>query len=142
MEAPADDATELRLELPPEPTSVPRARHAVSELAGKLGAEIDSVALAVSEAVGNAVLHGFRGRKGGRISVRAGPVETDLVVVVADDGVGMVPHVESRGLGMGTSLITRMATEARFQSSHRGTTVTMRFALPGGAQGGGGESDA
>ena len=137
----ADNPSELSLELPPEARSVGRARAALTELARKVGAEVDSVALAVSEAVGNSVVHAFRGRDdgSGTISVRATARDQALLVVVADDGTGMVPDLDSPGLGLGASLISQMASEATFQSSTAGTTVTMSFSLqsPSGASGAG-----
>lgn len=121
---------ELELELQAEPRSVPAARHAVSRLARAAGANPDDVALAVSEAVSNAVIHGYRG-SAGTIVVRAHLAEGHFVVEVNDKGVGMRPHPERSGLGMGLSLIMRLARDAAFDSSESGTTITMRFALAG-----------
>ena len=118
---------DLDLELPPEPQSVAAARHAVRELAAKLGASELDVALAVSEAVSNAVIHGFRFGKDGVVRVRARRETGELVVMVADNGVGMIPDLDNPGLGVGTSLISRLAQQATFESTDRGTTVTMRF---------------
>lgn len=129
MQASPDDPSGVSLELAPEALSVGRARAAVADLARRVGAEPDAVALAVSEAVGNSVVHAFRGRDHGTISVCATTDGQALVVVVADDGTGMLPDLESPGLGLGTSLISQMASEARFQSSDAGTTVTMSFSL-------------
>lgn len=121
---------QLELELQAEPRSVPAARHAVSRLARVAGANPDDVALAVSEAVSNAVIHGYRG-SAGTIVVRAHLAEDHFVVEVNDHGVGMRPHPERSGLGMGLSLIMRLARDAVFDSSEAGTTITMRFALAG-----------
>jgi serine/threonine-protein kinase RsbW len=125
----ADDLSDVSLELAAEAQSVSRARAAVVELAKRSGADADAVALAVSEAVGNSVIHGFRGKEPGQISVRATAEARALVVVVSDDGNGMLPDLESPGLGLGTSLISHMASEATFKSSGAGTTVTMVFSL-------------
>jgi serine/threonine-protein kinase RsbW/stage II sporulation protein AB (anti-sigma F factor) len=124
------------LELPAIPTSVTTARRAVSDLAGKVGAAAGDVALAVSEAVGNAVTHAFRDRPPGTIRVIAARRRNQLVVKVIDDGTGMVPNVDSPGLGLGISVISKLARDVRFDSSERGTTVAMSFAIdrrPGGA---------
>jgi stage II sporulation protein AB (anti-sigma F factor) len=125
----ACSAPDIQLELPPHPASVAEARQAVSALATETGAAVEDVALAVSEAVGNAVIHAFRPGTTGTIAVCAGLQGRVLVVKVADDGVGMRPDFENAGLGLGTSLITRLAKEARLESSDRGTTVTMIFEL-------------
>jgi anti-sigma regulatory factor (Ser/Thr protein kinase) len=127
------ERSEVELELPAEPASVTEARRAVSELAGRLGAPEDDVRLAVSEAVGNAVIHAFKGRKPGTVVVRVRHSRDRLLVTVADDGVGMIPNVDSPGLGVGISLITHVAKDVRFDSSDSGTTVSMSFdADPGG----------
>ena len=126
-----EDCTELRLELPSEPGSVKRARDAIAPLAERAGARVGDVKLAVSEAVSNAVTHAFRGRNKGTISIRANVDRGRLVVVVADNGTGMRPNLDSPGLGFGISLITELAGDVRFDSSSRGLTVSMSF---GGAR--------
>lgn len=120
---------EMELELPPDPGSVTKARHSIRDIVQATGAPEQDVALAVSEAVGNAVVHAFRFGKTGTIRVLARAKAGALVVTVADDGVGMIPDVDNPGLGVGTSLISRLSDEATFESSENGTTVTMRFQL-------------
>lgn len=123
------ESSEIELDLPVEPSSVTIARRAVRELSEQLGAPGEDVALAVSEAVGNAVVHAFRHREAGTISVTAAPRRDMLVVTVADDGTGMIPGAESPGLGVGLSLISQVSNDVRVQSSERGTTVSMSFPL-------------
>lgn len=120
-------ASEVDLELPPEPGSVAEARHAVRDLARAVGSSEQDVALAVSEAVSNAVIHAFRFGKQGLVRVRALHRGGELIVTVADNGVGMIPDVDNPGLGVGTSLISRLSELATFESSDEGTIVTMRF---------------
>lgn len=117
------------LELPPVESSVATARHAARHAARTAGAMQDDVALAVSEAVGNSVVHAFRFGKEGSIFVRAELTQEALVIVVRDDGVGMIPDLDRPGLGLGTSLISRLSKDATFESTENGTTVTMRFEL-------------
>jgi serine/threonine-protein kinase RsbW/stage II sporulation protein AB (anti-sigma F factor) len=119
----------LQLTLPAEPDSVGKARHAVSDFARAHGADPGDVALAVSEAVSNAVVHGFRDRDPGRVDIRA-LVEGDRVVVsVSDDGVGVTPNPQSPGLGLGLALIGSLAdgVELRRNGRPSGTTLIMRF---------------
>ena len=123
---------ELDLELPSHPTSVAEARHAAGALARRYGAPEADVRLAVSEAVGNAVLHAFRGRDPGTISLSGRVLENRLVITVSDDGGGMRPNVDSTGLGLGLPLITKLAADARFDSSERGLTVSMSFLISSG----------
>jgi two-component sensor histidine kinase len=123
----AKDGTIVKLDLPSAPPSIKRARDAVAPLAENVGASPGDVKLAVSEAVTNAVVHAFRDRAPGTISVKAEVDRGRLVVVVADDGCGMRPNPDSAGLGLGISLITSLSREARFDSSPNGLTVSMTF---------------
>ena len=122
---------DLELDLAPVAESVTRARHAIVDFARSLGAPEQDVALAVSEAVGNAVQHAFRFGKTGSIKLCATQEDGELLVVVTDDGVGLIPDLENPGLGVGTSLISRLPRETAFESSDAGTTVKMRFELKG-----------
>jgi len=117
----------LRLKLAAEPQSIKRARDGVAEFAERVGASVRDVKLAVSEAVTNSVVHAFRGRDPGTVTVEARMHEGMLLVVVADDGIGMVPNPDSAGLGLGISLITQLAREVRFDSDATGVNVSMSF---------------
>jgi serine/threonine-protein kinase RsbW/stage II sporulation protein AB (anti-sigma F factor) len=125
----AAERWEVELELAVDATSVAEARGAVAALARNVGAPVQGVSLATSEAVTNAVIHAFRGRDGGRIVVRAGVDRNTMVVEVSDNGIGMVPNLDTPGLGLGTSLISQVSREAKFESSDHGTTVTILFDL-------------
>jgi len=126
----ASAASELALDLPPRPSSVTSARHAVAQWAGAFGYATGDIALAVSEAVGNAVVHAFKDRDRGTIRLRGHRRDEHLVVVVSDDGIGMTPNLDSPGLGMGISLISKLAAEVRVDSNEGGTSIVMRFARP------------
>ena len=76
----------LDLELPAQPESVAEARHAAARLARHFGAEEADVKIAVSEAVGNAVLHAYRGDAQGTVNVKGSLIRGKLVFVVADNG--------------------------------------------------------
>lgn len=121
----------MSLDLPCDPASVAIARNAVGRLAQRLGVTVDDVKIAVSEAVGNVVLHAYRGGKAGMIGVFARHERGRLVITVTDDGIGMTPNPESRGLRLGIPLITKLCDDVRFTSSDRGTVVSMSFAAPG-----------
>lgn len=107
-----------------------KARAALAGVARRLGAREEDVKLAVSEAVSNAVVHAF-GQGSGTITLRAWRERGRLDVLVADDGGGMTPKVERAGLGLGISVITRLAAEVRFDSSEQGTAVHMSFPTAG-----------
>src|SRR5215210_6881658 len=78
--------------------SVAEARNAVTafaEGAGATGDALAAVSLAVSEAVTNAVLHAYLDReKPGTVEVRARTEPDQVVVVVADEGRGMLPRTD------------------------------------------------
>jgi anti-sigma regulatory factor (Ser/Thr protein kinase) len=131
MRGGAQGQAELELTLPSDPSSIKRARDAVAELAEQVGAHVPDVKLAVSEAVTNSLIHGYRDGGAGPISVIARTDRGQLLVVVADDGVGMKPNLESPGLGVGISLITTLANDVRFDSTAEGLTVSMSFEAPG-----------
>jgi serine/threonine-protein kinase RsbW len=120
---------EVRLSLAVEPASVGVARHAVADLAQHLGVAVDDVKIAVSEAVGNVILHAYRGGRAGIIKVLARSDRGRFLVTVTDNGVGMSPNPDSQGLGLGIPLITKLCDDVRFVSSDSGTVVSMSFAL-------------
>jgi anti-sigma regulatory factor (Ser/Thr protein kinase) len=114
------------------------ARRQVLELARETGmpdAGLDAVRLAVSEAVTNAVRHGYRDGTDGDVTVFAEADDERLKVVVSDEGCGMSPHVGSTGAGLGLPLIAELTASmsVRPARSGRGTTLCMTFHLPVGA---------
>ena len=68
---------------------------------------LTGVKLAVSEAVTNAVVHAYVGaEQPGEVRVDAPRrATTDVLVTVSDDGCGMVPRLDSPGLGVGLPFI-------------------------------------
>jgi anti-sigma regulatory factor (Ser/Thr protein kinase) len=120
--------------LPAVPDTVGRLRAHVAAFAAAAGAppELhDAVALAVSEAVTNAVVHAYAGaRETGTVRVRCWVSEGQLVVEVADDGVGMVRRDDSPGIGHGLAIVGALAEALVVApgAGGRGTAVTMTFA--------------
>jgi anti-sigma regulatory factor (Ser/Thr protein kinase) len=114
--------------------SVPRARAALSTFARSAGAtadQLDSIRLAVSEAATNVVVHAYRDTPG-RIRLDAGLARGELWVLIADDGSGMHPKLDSPGLGFGLSLMSQVCDEfAIAKRSSGGVEVHMRFGLGG-----------
>jgi serine/threonine-protein kinase RsbW len=133
--ASSSGTAELDLQLPSEAGSIAVARRAAGDLARDVGAPESDVKLAVSEAVTNAILHAFRDRKPGTILVNGRLDRGRLIVAVGDNGSGMRPNLESTGLGLGISLITKLATDVRFDSSEKGTTVSMSFPVDAAGSG-------
>jgi anti-sigma regulatory factor (Ser/Thr protein kinase) len=121
-----DEALEIRLVA--DATSVSAARHAVGDFAERWGIERSRVELAVSEAVANAVVHGYPGRPPGEVIVRASAFGSLLRVEVTDDGVGFRTKAESPGLGLGLRLIDSSTSQYTLgRSDAGGTLVSMRF---------------
>src|SRR4051812_8612638 len=79
---------------PATPEHIRDARAHVADLARRAGAPtetLDGVRLAVSEAVSNVVVHGYRDRSPGDVTVTAEAEDHELRVVVRDDGCGLTP---------------------------------------------------
>jgi serine/threonine-protein kinase RsbW len=107
-----------------------------AEEAGASDAAREAVALAVSEALTNAVVHAYRDREPGPIIVEAWTDgDGHLLVVVCDEGSGMVPRTDSAGLGVGLSVMAQMADDVRVATLQdtSGTRVSLRFSLDGSA---------
>jgi stage II sporulation protein AB (anti-sigma F factor) len=120
----------LVLDLPSEPESVSRARHHTRDYAERSGADPEPVAIAVSEALGNAVLHGYRHGRRGTVGVEAESSGEMLSAIVSDSGVGMSPHPHADGLGIGLSLIGHVSDRLEIEGcAEGGTRVAMAFQL-------------
>lgn len=87
----------------------------------------DGVALAISEAVTNVVMHAYRDREPGAVCIFASVVEGALVVVISDDGLGMTPRTDSPGIGLGLSLISQLATTVEIDGDEDGTRMVLSF---------------
>lgn len=123
---------ELDLVLPVEPASVPAARRAVEGIATVAGAcpgTVEALRLAVSEACTNVVLHAYRETDAGRMHVHALVEAGDLLVVVADHGVGIRPRPDSPGLGLGLPLIGQLTEDLSVECRNGTNRLTMRFRL-------------
>jgi serine/threonine-protein kinase RsbW len=117
---------------------VATARHAVLDSAKAHGigrAPRNDIALAVSEACTNVVMHAYRGAAfPGPLAVDAHRDNGAFVVVVCDEGIGMSPRADSPGLGLGLGLISHLTRRVEITSNEPvGATITMVFAAPEGA---------
>src|SRR5579885_2151846 len=132
-------ADALNESYPALPESVPVARRALAEVAAAAGASgerLDEIRLAVSEALTNAVVHAYRNGATGEFHVTAAIASGELWVLISDDGRGLHAWNDSRGLGIGLSLISGLSDDfAIVTRASGGTEVQMRFDLkhsPGG----------
>jgi serine/threonine-protein kinase RsbW len=128
----------LEMSYPAVPSSVADARSSVATVAEAHGAgprSVDAIRLAVSEAVTNAVMHAYPGGAG-EVHLTATVLLGQLLVVVADEGGGIVPENDSPGLGFGLGLIAAYSDRCSLATPSRGgVQVEMRFDLesPDGA---------
>jgi serine/threonine-protein kinase RsbW/stage II sporulation protein AB (anti-sigma F factor) len=120
------------------PASVPALRRDIADFARAAGVReplLSAVKLAVSEAVTNAVLHAYVGSRPGPVRVDARIERDRLLVEVSDDGAGMMPRLDSPGLGVGLPFIADTVDALDIASSPRGgAQLRMMFELRAAAQ--------
>ena len=118
---------------PASPEHVGSARRVVSAVARQAGAEdpvLDAVRLAVSEAVSNVIVHGYRESGDGAFTVAIEWEGEHLRVSVRDAGCGMSPRMDSPGAGLGLPLIANLAESFSVTAPPGGgTEVCMTFPL-------------
>jgi anti-sigma regulatory factor (Ser/Thr protein kinase) len=130
---PAAAVSNLYERLPARPQSIAPLRHAVVALARANGAsdsELEDIAIAVSEALTNVVLHAYVGHDPpGDLVVQAWMDGRRLQVTVCDEGVGMRPRADSPGLGYGLSVIHRIAERVELEDRSPGARLRMTFVI-------------
>jgi anti-sigma regulatory factor (Ser/Thr protein kinase) len=119
----------IELRMPAEPRAVRAIRDAARRFAVEHGArDTDALALALTEAVTNVVVHAYRDGERGDVRVVACAEPARLVVVVRDYGCGMRPRHDSPGLGVGLSLIGHLASHFDVEAPDGdGTRLRMHF---------------
>ena len=110
---------------------VAEVRRRVVGFAAEVGADRElqaRVALAVSEAAANVVMHAYRDRGSRPVRVAADFEDGDLEVVVADVGAGLRPG-RSPGLGVGLGVIADTCDQFVIREGPEGLGVElwMRF---------------
>jgi serine/threonine-protein kinase RsbW len=123
----------MRERRPARPDCIGPLRRAVVALADGSGAsqlQSENIAIAVSEAVSNAVVHAYADRsEPGDVVVRARVHDRCLEVEVCDEGSGMQPRPDSPGLGLGLPLIVRVTQALEVEETMPGVRLRMTFAL-------------
>ena len=91
--------------------------------------KLDLVALAVSEATTNVVVHAYRDRdEPGSFTLGLDMERGSLMIDVCDDGLGPAPRTDSPGLGLGLPIIAEVTDAHSFlPTSGRGAWLSMRF---------------
>ena len=131
-------ANRIRLECPSLPENVGLARIMVAALAAQAPfslSDVEEVKVAVSEAVSNAVLHGYGGDPTGSVEVEASLVDEMLTITVTDRGVGMedlalarqAASADPERMGLGFVFMETFMDSMEVETwPHRGTVVRMR----------------
>jgi len=121
----------LARRFPARADQVRLARREVEAYAREHGAvDPAGIALAVSEAVTNAVIHASVDRPApGDVEVHVERHPDDgLEIRVCDEGRGMMPRSDSPGLGVGLPLVAKLAQRFRVETRPTGgTAVSMVF---------------
>jgi len=126
------------LEFTSIPENVAFARVAVAAFASQLDytlPELEEIKVAVSEAVGNAIIHGYRNRPDKIVRVNVTIYKEGLEIQVVDSGIGiadidlaMQPAYSTDPERMGLGFVFMQSFSDRLQvdsSPGKGTTVTM-----------------
>jgi anti-sigma regulatory factor (Ser/Thr protein kinase) len=117
-----------------EPGAVAAARHDVTAFAAAHGAPealCSDVALAVSEACTNVVVHAYRHHSGapGVMHVETASEGHGLRVTIEDEGCGVRPRGDSPGVGLGLQIIARTTSSFEVQQAPGGgARLVLRFA--------------
>ena len=118
-----------------EPDQVGFARRQVAAFAALAGMPDDDamaeLQLAVSEALTNAVMHAYRDREpAGTVLVQALAEADELTIRVRDYGMGIAPRSDAPGLGIGLTIMARLAKVSSVRRCEGGgTEISMSFAL-------------
>ncbi|PHV72275.1 anti-sigma F factor [Sporanaerobium hydrogeniformans] len=103
--------------------------------------EINDIKMAVSEAVTNSIIHGYRGKENGVVEVHCSYEGRVISIEVVDYGLGianidqaMAPlyttSLEEERAGLGFTVMQSMMDELEVYSEcHKGTTVKMKKSL-------------
>jgi len=105
---------------------------AIASECGLSDQAVGDVRLAVSEAATNVIVHAYPEGAGdvrGAAFIEAGR----LRIVIADNGRGLGPRIDSPGLGLGMPMIATVADVMDIKSDLDGTEIHMTFPCPAAA---------
>jgi anti-sigma regulatory factor (Ser/Thr protein kinase) len=103
---------------------------AVARELGIQGEELGDVALAVSEAATNAVVHGSAGRDDPHVRLRVDVGDLEMLVTISDEGDGLKPRlrmVDGTRTGAGLAIIAAVTGRLDVQTGSEGTDVRLTF---------------
>jgi anti-sigma regulatory factor (Ser/Thr protein kinase) len=115
-----------------DPSAVTLLRRRAAEFVSTAGASAEvtqAVALAVSEAVTNAIVHAYNAGAPGEVRVSCQADGERFIIEVADEGPGIWLRRDSPGLGHGLAMVGALAERLDIAPGPggRGTAVTMAF---------------
>jgi len=103
---------------------------AVARELGIQGAELGDVALAVSEAAANAVVHGSGGHDDPHVGLRVDVGDLKMLVTISDEGDGLKPRLMGKGetgIGAGLAIIAALTGRLDVRTGSEGTDVRLTF---------------
>lgn len=124
--------SQLRERRPAVAQCIGPLRRAVVQVAARAGArgrQLDDIALAVSEAVANAVRHAYPPGAPGTVTVDARVDDRVLEVLVCDEGSGMPAPSEQPGSGLGLLIIARVTDSLELRDAAPGVELRMAFRI-------------
>ena len=119
--------------------NVALARSMVAALASQLETitvnELEEIKVAVSEAVSNAVIHGYEGRRDQKVTIAADLLADGILITISDHGVGiedvkkaMEPSysTDPERMGLGFAFMQSFSDRLEVESAkNQGTTVKL-----------------
>lgn len=135
IELAPDEHSALRVVVTADAAELVRLRETARRFACQHGLwpeRAADIALALTEACANAILHAYppslRARNDVELLVDLAYGPNGVVVHVCDTGIGVDAPSARRGLGLGIGLIHSLADDVQFRSTvGKGTCVRMRF---------------
>lgn len=133
----AKKPTSYEMEIPSVPSQIRKVERLTEKVANKIGFsqdEKDSLAIAVTEAVNNAIHHGNKNDPNKKVFVKLEAQENKLVVHVKDQGEGFNPDKVSDPLkpenllkesGRGIFILRTLMDDVKFSFSKQGTEIIL-----------------
>lgn len=122
---------ELRITVPARRDSLALLRHVLRGFRDAYAiapSTMDDIALAVSEAAANTIVHAYGGQPG-TVTLVARVADDVLQILVRDHGRGIAPPADAPVLGHGLALMEHVARTLQVVGTAAGTDVVMTFAL-------------
>lgn len=126
-----------KLTLPSKIEKIEEAAYFVEKIAKKMkfsASDVDNIAIATTEAVSNAIIHGNKEDRSKQVLLEVFPEEDRIVIIVQDEGEGFNPetvedplHPDNllRERGRGIFILKSLMDEVEYSFPEKGTRVTM-----------------